>query len=135
MQVDGLHSSEKRPARRGQGLRSNVGTRVRTLDLTPSLRSCWNVLTPHLSRCWNVLTPPSGGLLCVALHTSQKMDKICDLLHKKAKMWLKVVINRHLDLKNGLNRQLSPIGTTYHHFWLSDHTWLNTVLTPHFAKC
>ena len=42
-----------------QGLRSNVGTRVRTLDLTPSLRSCWNVLTPHLSRCWNVLTPPS----------------------------------------------------------------------------
>jgi len=60
------------------------------------------------------------------------MDKICDFLHKKAKMWLKVVINRHLDLKNGLNRQLSPFGTTYHHFWRSDHTWLNTVLTPPF---
>ena len=84
----------------GQGSRSNVGTGVRTLGLTPHLARCWNVLTPHLARCWNVLTPPSRGLLCVALYISQKQPKRCNSLHEKPKYGSKLSQNCHIELRN-----------------------------------
>ena len=86
--------------RAGQGCRSNVGTGVRTLGLTPHLARCWNVLTPHLARCWNVLTPPSRGLLCVALYISQKQPKRCNSLHEKPKYGSKLSQNCHIELRN-----------------------------------
>ena len=72
-----------------QGSRSNVGTGVRTLGLTP-----------HLARCWNVLTPPSRGLLCVALYISQKQPKRCNSLHEKPKYGSKLSQNCHIELRN-----------------------------------